>query len=111
MDIANASLLDEATAAAEAMVIAFGSAKGSKRTFIVDSGVLPQTLAVLHTRARGLGINVVHGDISELLQKDNIRSDLVGALFQYVSVDTLFHCPSDTVFSQILTAPSKTTPT
>ncbi|TIB42863.1 hypothetical protein E3P86_00215 [Wallemia ichthyophaga] len=87
MDIANASLLDEATAAAEAMVIAFGSAKGSKRTFIVDSGVLPQTLAVLHTRARGLGINVVHGDINELLQKDNIRSDLVGALFQYPNID------------------------
>lgn len=86
MDIANASLLDEATAAAEGMVMAFGNAKGNKRTFIVDSGVLPQTLAVLHTRARGLDINVVQGEIAELLQKDQIRSDLIGALFQYVSV-------------------------
>ncbi|TIA92682.1 hypothetical protein E3P99_00520 [Wallemia hederae] len=87
MDIANASLLDEATAAAEAMVIAFGNAKGNKRTFVVDNGVLPQTLAVIHTRAKGLNINVVQGSVAELLQKDDIRSDLVGALFQYPSID------------------------
>ncbi|KAF8349652.1 glycine dehydrogenase [Amanita rubescens] len=45
MDVANASLLDEATAAAEAMVMAFASTSQKKRIFIVDSGILPQTLA------------------------------------------------------------------
>ncbi|TIC47308.1 glycine dehydrogenase [Wallemia mellicola] len=87
MDIANASLLDEATAAAEGMVLAFGNARGSKRTFVVDNGVLPQTLAVLHTRAKGLNINVVKGDVKQLLENNEIRDDLVGALFQYPNID------------------------
>ncbi len=52
MDIANASLLDEATAAAEGMVMAFVSSGHKKRTFLVDSGVLPQTISVLRTRAK-----------------------------------------------------------
>lgn len=50
MDVANASLLDEATAAAEGMVMALMNAP-RKRTFVVDVGVLPQTMAVLRTRA------------------------------------------------------------
>ncbi|KAF8347095.1 glycine cleavage system P-protein-domain-containing protein [Amanita rubescens] len=58
MDVANASLLDEATAAAEAMVMAFASTSQKKRIFIVDSGILPQTLAVLRTRAKGFGIEL-----------------------------------------------------
>jgi glycine dehydrogenase len=47
MDIANSSLLDEATAAAEAMVMALVASSYKRKTFLVDSGVLPQTLAVL----------------------------------------------------------------
>ena len=59
MDIANASLLDEATAAAEAMVMSYMSSNQKKRIFLVDQGVLPQTIAVLQTRAKGFGIELV----------------------------------------------------
>ena len=56
MDIANASLLDEATAAAEAMTLAKRSAKSKSNVFFVADDVHPQTLDVLRTRADGLGI-------------------------------------------------------
>ena len=56
MDIANASLLDEATAAAEAMTLARRSAKSKSNVFFVSKHVHPQTLEVLRTRAGGLGI-------------------------------------------------------
>lgn len=85
MDIANASLLDEATAAAEGMVLAFTNTK--KRTFVVDAGVLPQTLAVLRTRAKGFGIRLAVGDAAALLQDDAVRGDLCGVLVQYPDID------------------------
>ena len=53
MDIANASLLDEATAAAEAMVMAYANSNLKKKTFFVEKGVFPQTISVLQTRAKG----------------------------------------------------------
>ena len=56
LPVANASLLDEGTAAAEAMLLAHGGSK--KHTFLVDSEVFPQTLAVLQTRAEPLGIKI-----------------------------------------------------
>ena len=56
LPISNASLLDEATASAEAMILAHGASK--KNTFLVDSQVFPQTLAVLKTRAKPLGIKI-----------------------------------------------------
>ncbi len=56
LPIANASLLDEATAAAEAMILAFNASK--KNTFLVDTKVFPQTLKVLQTRSKPLGINI-----------------------------------------------------
>ncbi|KAF9486297.1 glycine dehydrogenase [Pholiota conissans] len=86
MDIANASLLDEATAAAEGMVMAFVSAR-NKHTFVVDSGVLPQTVAVLLTRAKGFGIKVVVGDVAALLKDEATRSDVCGVLVQYPDVN------------------------
>jgi len=58
MDIANASMLDEATAAAEAMTLAKRSVKAKGNTFIVSGDVHPQTLEVIQTRARPLGIEV-----------------------------------------------------
>src|SRR5260221_13201738 len=58
MAIANASMLDEATAAAEAMTLCLRSAKGASRVFAVASDVLPQTLDVVRTRAEPLGIEV-----------------------------------------------------
>ena len=62
MDFSNASLLDEATAGAEAMNMAFGH-HGTKRTkYFVASDVHPQTIDVLRTRAGGVGVEVVVGD-------------------------------------------------
>jgi glycine dehydrogenase len=58
MDIANASMLDEATAAAEAMTLAMRSVKSKSRVFVVSSHCHPQTLAVIQTRAEPLGIDV-----------------------------------------------------
>ena len=86
MDIANASLLDEATAAAEGMVMAFMSAP-KKRTFLVDTGVTPQTIAVLGTRAKGFGINVVVGDVVTLIKNQDIGPSVCGVLIQYPDVD------------------------
>ncbi|KAG6897114.1 hypothetical protein C0992_003968 [Termitomyces sp. T32_za158] len=87
MDIANASLLDEATAAAEGMVMAFVSANQKKRTFLVDSGVLPQTVSVLRLRAKGFGINLVVQDAFTALKDESIRKDLCGVLVQYPDIN------------------------
>ena len=57
MDIANASLLDEATAVAEAMVMAYANSNLKKKTFFVDKEVFPQTISVLQTCAKGFGIH------------------------------------------------------
>ena len=78
MDISNASLLDEATAAAEAMTLAKRSAKSKSNVFFVSKDVHPQTLEVLHTRADGIGIEIHVGDDSEALNIDSF-----GALLQY----------------------------
>jgi len=58
LSMANASMLDEATAAAEAMTLALRAGKSKSQVFCVDDGVLPQTLEVIQTRARPLGIEV-----------------------------------------------------
>jgi glycine dehydrogenase len=62
LDIANASLLDEATAAAEAMTLARRHARSRSAVFFVDADTHPQTLAVLRTRAEPVGIEIVTGD-------------------------------------------------
>ncbi|KAG5650996.1 hypothetical protein H0H81_010296 [Sphagnurus paluster] len=87
MDIANASLLDEATAAAEGMVMAFFSTSQKKRSFLVDSAVLPQTLAVLRLRAKGFGINLVVRNAVAALEDQDLRADLCGALVQYPDIN------------------------
>jgi glycine dehydrogenase len=79
LDVANASLLDEATAAAEAMALAERAAHGKTKSFFVDSEVHPQTLAVLRTRAEPLGWNLIVGDPLADLDK----ADVLGALLQY----------------------------
>jgi glycine dehydrogenase len=79
LDIANASLLDEATAAAEAMALAERAAQVKTKSFFVDREVHPQTLAVLRTRAAPLGWNLVIGDPLSDLDK----ADVFGALLQY----------------------------
>ncbi|MDR2380388.1 MAG: glycine dehydrogenase [Bifidobacteriaceae bacterium] len=62
LEVANASLLDEATAAAEAMTLAHRAARGKKRRFAVDRDAFPQVKAVLATRAEPLGIELVEFD-------------------------------------------------
>lgn len=87
MHVANASLLDEGTAAAEGMAMAFVAGNQRKRSFLVDSGVLPQTISVLRTRAKGFGIQLVIKDVFEGLKDEAVRSDLCGVLIQYPDVD------------------------
>jgi len=79
LDVANASLLDEATAAAEAMTMAERSCKHRNRAFFADKNLHPQTLAVLRTRAEPLGITIITGDVF----KDLEPAKLFGAIFSY----------------------------
>ncbi|WP_394755853.1 aminomethyl-transferring glycine dehydrogenase [Rhodoferax sp.] len=81
MPMANASMLDEATAAAEAMTMALRASKSRSSTFFVDTEVLPQTLAVIQTRAEPLGIEVkvCSGDVA-------LNQDSFAVLLQYPGV-------------------------
>ncbi len=63
LDIANASMLDEATAAAEAMTLMRRTAKAKSNRFVVDADTLPQTIAVIRTRAEPMGIDVLVTDL------------------------------------------------
>ena len=74
LDVANASLLDEATAAAEAMALASAPRRRKTKSFFVDAEVHPQTLAVLRTRAEPLGWNLVVGDpLTDLDKRRGLR--------------------------------------
>jgi glycine dehydrogenase len=79
MDIANASLLDEATAAAEAMALARRASKSASNCFFVSNDCFPQTIEVVRTRAAPLGLDVVGGEHATDL--DGL--DCFGALLQY----------------------------
>ncbi|MFQ3612670.1 MAG: glycine dehydrogenase (aminomethyl-transferring), partial [Cyanobacteriota bacterium] len=79
MEIANASLLDEATAAAEAMTLSYGLAAKGSSIFWVDRGCHPQTLAVLQTRAEPLGIQIRVADPAEF----RLDGESFGLLLQY----------------------------
>ena len=78
LPVANASLLDEATAAAEAMTMAERCAKSKARAFFVDQSCHPQTIGVIRTRALPLGIEVIVGT-TETLDPTKV----FGAIFQY----------------------------
>jgi len=84
MEIANASLLDEATACAEAMTLAKRSCKSKSNRFFVSAGVHPQSIEVVRTRAEPLGIEVVVGK-----DEDAAGTDAFGVLLQYP--DTFGH--------------------
>ncbi len=79
MDLAGASLLDEATAAAEAMAMANRVSKSKSTQFFVDERTYPQTLDVIRTRAKYFGWDVVVGDFNTAK-----NGDFFGAYFQYV---------------------------
>ena len=83
MDLANASLLDESTAAAEAMSLLFAvrsreQKKRNSHRFFVASSTLPQTIALLNTRANPIGVEIVVGDIEQY----ELDESYFGALFQ-----------------------------
>ncbi|KAA5545714.1 aminomethyl-transferring glycine dehydrogenase [Adhaeribacter rhizoryzae] len=87
MEIANASLLDEATAAAEAMGMFYAQRKGSRKNatrFFVSEQVLPQTLDVLKSRSTPLGIELIVGNHQEANLTDET---IFGALLQYPGAD------------------------
>ena len=94
MEIANASLLDEPTAAAEAMTLAKRISKSKASLFIVDEQCLPQTINVLKTRAKPLGIEIKIGD-PQKMQDD----EYFAALVQYPGVDGVIRDFSDLVDS------------
>ncbi|KAF1947892.1 glycine dehydrogenase [Clathrospora elynae] len=90
LSIANASVLDEPTAAAEAMTMSMGMMplarqKSKNKTFLVSERCHPQTLAVLHSRAEGFGIKIEVADVlkNNSQRVEELGQDLVGVLAQY----------------------------
>jgi glycine dehydrogenase len=81
MDIANASMLDEGTAAAEAMTLALRTCQSKSMIFFVSNDVLPQTLAVIKTRAKPLNIQLEVGS-----HEDALKTDAFAVLLQYPGV-------------------------
>ena len=84
MELSNASLLDESTAAAEAMTMLYGSRSKEQKTnqainFLVDENILPQTLSLLETRANPLGIKIILKDPETF----KFNKSFFGAIFQY----------------------------
>ncbi|GJM93369.1 hypothetical protein PR202_ga09918 [Eleusine coracana subsp. coracana] len=80
LPMSNASLLDEATAAAEAMAMCLGIVRGKRKTFLIASNCHPQTIDVCQTRAAGFGIKVVVADAKDF---DFSSDDVCGVLVQY----------------------------
>ncbi|WP_030529157.1 aminomethyl-transferring glycine dehydrogenase [Phycicoccus jejuensis] len=94
---AGASLLDEGTAAAEAMTLMRRSSKAAAgAVLVVDAAVFPQTLAVVRTRAVPLGLDVVVADLTEVTSAEALRAaagdrDVFGVLLQYPAADGRLH--------------------
>lgn len=86
LPVANASLLDEATAAAEAMAMCFNISRKKKTTFFVSELVHPQTIDLVKTRAEGFGINIIVGDHAAFDFEAN-KDKLCGTLIQYPATD------------------------
>ncbi len=83
LEIANASLLDEATAAAEAMSMSYGVCKNKANSYFISRECHPQTIDVLQTRAIPLGINIIVGDH----QTFDFSEPIFGAILQYPASD------------------------
>src|SRR2546430_8582707 len=84
LPVANASLLDEATAAAEAMTMLHNVAPGAGNAFFVAQDCHPQTIEVVRTRAAPFGIQVIVGDPAAF---DPVKQKVFGALLQYPATD------------------------
>ncbi len=83
MDLANASLLDEPTAAAEAMAMCLRLVSSDRQVFVVDHRCHPQTIAVVTTRAASIGIDVRVDDPATVVADDVAAGSLIGVLVQY----------------------------
>ncbi|WPK24396.1 hypothetical protein PUMCH_001669 [Australozyma saopauloensis] len=86
LPMANASLLDEGTAAAEAMAMSFHNLRGKKAKYVVDSQVHPQTIDVIQSRASKLGVELVFLQLNTnegVAELENIAAETCGALVQY----------------------------
>ena len=92
MEIANASLLDEATAAAEAMTFCQRISKSKSNVFFVSEDCFPQTIAVIRTRAEPIGIKVVVGNHQTTLAE----TDCFGVLLQYPALNGEIHSYENT---------------
>ncbi|BDD06147.1 aminomethyl-transferring glycine dehydrogenase [Aureibacter tunicatorum] len=100
MEIANASLLDEGTAAAEAMGVFYSLRKGKKKKtankFFIDSNVFPQTIDVIKTRALPIGVELIIDDIANV---DVTDETLFGILVQYPNNDGAVNSPEALIAS------------
>jgi glycine dehydrogenase len=83
LPLANASMLDESTAAAEAMTLVRRAGRSKSAKFVVDADTLPQTLAVIETRAEPLGIEIVVADLSQGIEGLGLGGDFFGVLLSY----------------------------
>ncbi|MEO1342512.1 MAG: glycine dehydrogenase (aminomethyl-transferring), partial [Cyanobacteria bacterium J06635_13] len=83
LEIANSSLLDEGTAAAEAMSMSYGACKTKANAFFIDAGCHPQTIEVVKTRALPLGIEVIIDNYANF----DFSTPIFGALLQYPATD------------------------
>jgi len=84
MPMSNASLLDEGTAAAEAMAMCLSISRGKKTKFLISDLCHPQTIDVCLTRADGLGMQAVVGDFKSF---DHSANDVLRVLVQYPATD------------------------
>lgn len=94
LHIANASLLDEGTAAAEAMAMSFVNLRSKKKKYVVDAKLHPQTLDVIESRAGNIGVEVVVlplTTVEGVAQLEQIAADVCGALVQYPATDGSLH--------------------
>ena len=94
LPVANASLLDEATAAAEAMLMCRASARGKRSSFFLSDACHPQTRAVVATRAEPLGMRLIVGDAARAPLED---PDLCGMLLQFPATDGSIEDPRELI--------------
>ncbi len=95
LEIANASLLDEGTAAAEAMAVSYGASKNKAKAFFVSQDCHPQTIEVVQTRAKPLAIEVIVGDHRGF----EFDRTIFGALLQYPATDGAIYDYTDFIRS------------
>ncbi|EGV63750.1 hypothetical protein CANTEDRAFT_105303 [Yamadazyma tenuis ATCC 10573] len=90
LDIANASLLDEGTAAGEAMALSFHSLRGKRTQYVVDINLHPQTKEVIRSRAGNIGVEILELNLASeegVAELETIASKVCGALVQYPATD------------------------